>query len=166
MSTQTRQPARAAAPVVVHSDEGEAQWLFDSLVLVRATATDTDGRLTIFETADPPDGRYGPFVSRHYTMIFWVLEGSARFEVGGTDVDVGPGDLVAIPRGVTQSHTTGDEGCHSLLITAPAGLEEMFAVLSRPAARRELPPDAGGPVDRKRLLAIWAGHGIEPLERP
>jgi mannose-6-phosphate isomerase-like protein (cupin superfamily) len=165
-ATTVTQAHHAPAPLLVRRDEGQARWLFDSLVVPKVTGTHTAGRLAIFETTDPPSTDYGWTISHQHDMTFLVLDGAMTFGLGDDDVTLTAGDVLVLPQGARFCHTTGPDGCHSLLLFTPAGPEELFGELSRPAERRELPPDAGPPVDRERLLTLWASHGFEPVDDP
>ena len=41
-------------PLVVRRDEGDARWWFGNLVVIKTTADETAGRLTIVEVTAPP----------------------------------------------------------------------------------------------------------------
>ena len=47
-------PARD--PVAVRSSEGEARWWVGALAVIKATAADTGGQVTIVEVTEPPGG--------------------------------------------------------------------------------------------------------------
>ena len=66
----------------VRSGEGEARWWLGALAVIKATAADTGGQLTVLEVTDPP-GVEAPFHVHHKEdEAFWVLEGDVTFEVG------------------------------------------------------------------------------------
>jgi mannose-6-phosphate isomerase-like protein (cupin superfamily) len=53
-----------------------------------------------------------------HESIFYVIRGRGRVEVGASSVEVGPGDLVFVPRwAVHQSHNAGDEELFILALT-------------------------------------------------
>lgn len=52
MSTQSTK--QTLDPVAVKGGEGEAWWWFDSLAVIKATAADTGGLMTIVEITSPP----------------------------------------------------------------------------------------------------------------
>jgi mannose-6-phosphate isomerase-like protein (cupin superfamily) len=165
-ATTVPQAHRAPAPLVVRREEGQARWLFDSLVVVKATGAHTDGRLVVFEAADPPNSVYPWSISHRYDMTLFVLEGSATFGSVDDDMPLTTGDLLVVPHEVPFRQTTGEDGCRWLLMFTPAGPEELITELSRPADVRELPPDAGPSIDRERLHALWASHGFEQIDDP
>jgi quercetin dioxygenase-like cupin family protein len=154
-------------PVAVASGEGEARWWFDGLAVIKATAADTGGRMTILEITEPANAE-GPWHVHHgEDESFWILDGSATFEVGERTIEARTGDFVFGPRGVPHRYTTGPDGCRLLFIFTPGGFEELLGALSRPAASRTLPPAAGGapPSDAEleRMQAAIRAHGCELL---
>jgi mannose-6-phosphate isomerase-like protein (cupin superfamily) len=165
-ATTVPQAHHTPAPLLVRRDEGQARWLFDSLVVVKATGAHTDGRLSVFEAADPPNSVYPWTISHRHDMTLFVLEGSATFESVDDAMHLAAGDLLVVPHEVPFRQTTGEDGCRWLLLFSPAGPEELITALSRPADARELPPDAGPAVDRERLLTLWASRGFEPIDDP
>jgi mannose-6-phosphate isomerase-like protein (cupin superfamily) len=165
-ATTVPQALHTPSPLLVRRDEGQARWLFDSLVVTKVTGAHTDGRLAIFEASDPPSSVYPWTISHRHDMTLLVLEGSAAFQLVDRDMVLTARDLLVVPREVPYRQTTGEAGCHWLLMFTPAGPEELMAELSRPADTRELPPDAGPALDRERLFALWASHGFEQVDDP
>ena len=50
------------APVAVAREEGEARWWFQCLAVIKATAADTGGQMTIVEVTEPPGAEAPPHV--------------------------------------------------------------------------------------------------------
>lgn len=167
MTQQTSQ-APALGPVAVPSGEGEARWWFGGLAVVKATAADTGGQMTILEITEPPNGE-GPLHVHHTEDEgFWILEGSATFEVGDQTIEARAGDYVFGPRDIPHRYTTGPDGCRMLFIFTPGGFEELLRATSRPAARRAVPTaDEDTPPSDDELQQMQAAiqaHGCELLE--
>src|SRR5215207_6408306 len=79
-------PNQGLQPVAVGNDEGDARWWFGSLAVIKATAADTGGQMAIIEITEPP-GAEGPLHVHHREDEgFWLLEGSATFEVGDATI--------------------------------------------------------------------------------
>jgi len=51
---QTAGTQQSLAPNAVRKDEGEAWWWFGSLAVIKASAADTGGQMTIVEITEPP----------------------------------------------------------------------------------------------------------------
>jgi len=69
-----------------------------------------------------------PLHSHPHEQITYVLEGAIHFQVGDEAHDLGPGDGLAIPGGVTHGGVrVGPEGCRFVEIFTP--LREEYAAL-------------------------------------
>ncbi|MEA2180334.1 MAG: hypothetical protein QOG77_3631 [Solirubrobacteraceae bacterium] len=147
----------------VRAGEGEARWWFGSLAVIKATAADTEGQLTIVEVTEPPGAEAPLHVHHREGEGFWVLEGDVTLEVGDTTIEVGAGDFAWGPRGVPHRYTAGPEGCRMLFLVTPGGFEELVRGMSEPAGSRTLPPPADGPPDMERIAAVAQAHGCELL---
>lgn len=147
----------------VKSEEGEARWWFGGLAVIRATAADTGGQMTIVEMTEPPNMEGPLHVHYREDEAFWVLEGNATIEVGDRVVQAGPGDYVFGPRNVPHRYTTGDAGCRLLFICTPGGFENLVRDMSTPAESRTLPPPTTEEPDWERVAAVAEAHGCKLL---
>ncbi|HYF24485.1 MAG TPA: cupin domain-containing protein [Baekduia sp.] len=158
--------APSMQPIAVPHDGGEARWWSETLAVVKATAADTGGRMTILEITEPPGARAPLHVHHAEDEGFWMLDGSATFEVGGETIEARAGDYVFGPREVPHRYTAGPDGCRMLFLFTPGGFEDVLRELSRPAAARELPPDDMPPPTEEELARMEAAikaHGCELL---
>jgi len=164
MTEQTAQ-MRALEPVAVAAGEGEARWWGPGLAEVKTTAAETNGRMTILEITDPPNTQAPLHVHHQDDEGFWILEGSATFEVGDETFEVRAGDYLFGPRDIPHRYTTGPEGCRMLFIFTPGGFEDLLRAVSVPAERRTLPPaDLVAPTPSARMQAAIRAHGCEILD--
>jgi len=63
--------------------------------------------------------------------LFHILEGEHVFECGGDRFEVGPGDFLALPRGVPHAHRRVMSGAGRLLVmTCPGGFDGFFRMLA------------------------------------
>jgi mannose-6-phosphate isomerase-like protein (cupin superfamily) len=111
----------------VFSRLGELRWL-DALpgesFAPRVSGADTGGALSITEALVTPMS--GPPLHLHNNTDEWiyVLEGRVEFICGGTKFAGGPGDLVAIPRGMPHAFRNFSGKTARLMgVFAPAGFE-------------------------------------------
>jgi quercetin dioxygenase-like cupin family protein len=155
--------AQMLKPVAVARDEGEAWWWFDSLAVIKATATDTSGQMTIIEVTYPPGAQAPLHVHHREDEGFWILEGDVTFEVGDTTIEAHAGDYVFGPRDIPHRFTVGSAGCRMLFILTPGGFENMVIAMSEPAVSRTLPPPSEAEPDWARIAAIAKAHGNELL---
>ena len=75
------QQTQSLDPVAVKSDSGEARWWSKGLAVIKTTAAETAGQMTILEITEPPNSEAPLHVHHGEDEGFWILEGSAIFEV-------------------------------------------------------------------------------------
>ncbi len=150
-------------PVAVGADEGEAWWWFGTLSVMKTTAAETEGQMTIVEITNPP-GYEGPLhVHHNEDEGFWVLEGSARIQIGDRIMEAGAGDYAFGPRDIPHRYSVGEQGCRMLFIFTPGGFEDLILEMSTPATTRTLPPPSDEQPDIERMQAIARKYGCELL---
>jgi quercetin dioxygenase-like cupin family protein len=145
----------------VTAEKGEARWWLGSLAVIKATAADTGGQMTIVEMTCPP-GEAPLHVHHREDEAFWILEGSVTLYVGGEKIEAGPGDYAMGPRDIPHRYTVGPEGCRMLFICVPGGFEKLVRDMSVPADGRTLPPDLGPP-DMEMVARVAEENGCELL---
>jgi len=151
-------------PLAVHAGEGQALWWFGSLAVIKATAADTGGRMTIIEITEPPGAESPLHVHHNEDEGFWILEGDATFEVGDTTIQAHAGDYAYGPRDVPHRYMVGETGCRMLFILTPGGFEGLVREMSEPAASRTIPPPSDEQPDMDQVAAIAARYGCELLD--
>jgi mannose-6-phosphate isomerase-like protein (cupin superfamily) len=150
-------------PMAVASDEGEARWWFSSLAVIKVTAADTAGQMTLVEVAEPP-GADGPLHVHHREDEgFWILEGDATIEIGDRVYEAHTGDFVFGPRGIPHRYTVGSNGCRLLFIMTPGGFEKLVVEMSQPAESRTLPPPSDEEPDWEHVASVARENGCELL---
>jgi quercetin dioxygenase-like cupin family protein len=147
-------------PVAVGKDAGNARWWFGSLAVIKAAAADTGGQMAIIEITEPPGAEALMHVHHREDEGFWLLEGSATFEVGGTTIEAEAGDYLFGPRDIPHRYTVGPAGCRMLFIMTPGGIEEFIIETSEPAASRTLPPPLEEEPDWEELAVRAHAYGI------
>ena len=162
MTEQTPQMT-ALAPLAVPSGEGEACWWFGTLAVIKTTAAETGGQLTIIEVTNPPGFEAPLHVHHRDDEGFWILEGSATFEVGDRTIEARAGDYLFGPRDIPHRYSVGHAGCRMLFIMVPGGMEDVVRATSEPAASRTLPPPPDEEPDIGAIKEIVKEHGYELL---
>jgi quercetin dioxygenase-like cupin family protein len=150
-------------PVFVASDEGEARWWGGGLAVIKASAADTGGQMTIVEVTEPPGAQAPLHVHHKEDEAFWVLDGDATFEIGETTIEARAGDYAFGPRHIPHRYSVGDAGCRMLFILTPGGFEDLVTAMSEPAGSRTLPPPSIEEPDMAEVKAIAEAHGAEIL---
>lgn len=151
-------------PAFVASDEGEARWWGGGLAVIKASAADTGGQMTIVEVTEPPGAEAPLHVHHNEDEAFWVLDGDATFEIGDTTVEARVGDYAFGPRHIPHRYSVGHAGCRMLFILTPAGFEDVVIAMSEPAGARTLPATSTEEPDMAAMKAIAEAHGGEILD--
>jgi quercetin dioxygenase-like cupin family protein len=125
------------------------------------TGEDASGSVALFELTVPGSQRLAaPAHSHdHYEETIYGIEGVLSWTVGGTRIDVGPGQALCIPRGaVHRFDNHGSQDVKALCAITPAAIGPQFfresAVVINAAA--------GGPPDRDKMADIMRRHGLTP----
>ena len=121
---------------------------------------ESGGSVAIFEFHIPAGARV-PVAHSHdgYEETAYGLEGVLRWTVKGTSTDVGPGEVLHIPRGaVHHFENAGEVDAKALGIVTPGILgpdffREVAAILEA---------TAGGPPDTAAIGAVMRRHGLTP----
>jgi quercetin dioxygenase-like cupin family protein len=162
MTQETSQP-RTVQPVTIPGDGGEARWWFGALAVVKATAADTGGGMSIVEVTEPPGADAPLHVHHREDEGFWILDGEITFEVGGTTFEARAGDFAFGPRDVPHRYKVGDSGCRMLFLLTPGGFEGAIMEMSTPARTRTLPPASEQPPEMDGIQDTVASYGCELL---
>jgi len=120
----------------------------------------SEGSVAVFEF-DVPAGANVPVAHSHdgYEETMYGLEGALTWTLSGHDIEVGPGEVLCIPRGtVHRFENRGDVDATALAIVTPGILgpdyfREVAAVVAAAA---------GGPPDLAAVAAVMRRHGLTP----
>jgi quercetin dioxygenase-like cupin family protein len=121
---------------------------------------ETDGALAVFEF-DVPAGAKVPIAHSHdgYEETIYGLAGVLTWTVEGTATDVGPGEVLVIPRGAVHHFDNGGEADASALgivtpgILGPDYFRDVADVLAA---------SVGGPPDLAAIADVMRRHGLTP----
>ena len=123
---------------------------------ILAHGDDTGGTLGVVDMLEVPAGHMPPLHVHHAADEgFYVLRGEVTLYMPGVERTARAGDFVLAPRGIPHSYRVGDEPCHWLVVSSPAGFERFVAA----ASELDTP-------DPDRLAAIAAEYDIEILGPP
>ena len=122
---------------------------------------ESGGSVAVFEF-DVPAGAKVPVAHSHdgYEETVYGLEGVLTWTLEGTPIEVGPGDVLCIPRGaVHQFDNAHDADARQLAIVTPGILgpgyfRDVAAVVAAAA---------GGPPDLAAVAAVMRNHGLTPV---
>jgi quercetin dioxygenase-like cupin family protein len=95
----------------------------------------------------------------HYEETIYGLDGVLTWTVNGKEVEVGPGQMLCIPRGaVHRFDNLGSADAKTLCVITPAAIGPQYF---REVAE-VMVAAAGGPPDRAKLKEIMLRHGLTP----
>jgi quercetin dioxygenase-like cupin family protein len=144
MATGTSEEIRIGQVVIRFLLEGEA----------------SGGSVAVFEF-DVPAGAKVPIAHSHdgYEETIYGLEGVLTWTVGGRQIDIGPGEVLCIPRGVVHRFDNDHVVDAKMLaivspgILGPDFFREMAAVVKAAV---------GGPPDPAAFAEVMRRHGLTP----
>ena len=154
---------RSALPQVLPDGEGEAFWVLGSLLLVKVTASQTDGRFCLVEQR-AAHGMATP-LHRQPTAdeTFTVLDGELRFDCGdGAPADAPAGTTIPVPAGAVHAFEVRTPTARWLDLTT-ASHETFFRAAGVPAPTRTRPPDTAPDA---HAVAAALRNGVEILGPP
>ena len=95
----------------------------------------------------------------HYEETIYGIEGVMVWTVDGQEIEIGPGQMVCIPRGaVHRFDNRADKDAKALCVITPAAIgPEYFREV-----RDVLVAAAGGPPDRAKMAEIMQRYGLVP----
>lgn len=118
------------------------------------------GSVAVFEF-DVPAGARVPIAHSHdgYEETVYGLDGALTWTLAGEELDVGPGEVLCIPRGVVHRFDNPhDVDARALAIVTPGVLGPDYF---REAAA-VVQAAAGGPPDPGAIAAVMRVHGLTP----
>lgn len=147
----------------------EYLWFLDTLVRIQVSERHgSDGMSVLEHRAALGDS---PPLHLHQTEdeIFYVIEGEIRFQLGGEESRLGPGESLLTPKGVPHTYRIESPGgARWLTVTRRGDFERFVRALGRVAEREELPVPAGAPSPEavQTLVRVAQAHGIELVGPP
>jgi len=125
------------------------------------TGEDANGTVALFELSVPAAQRLAaPAHSHdHYEETVYGIEGVLTWTVDGTQIDVGPGQALCIPRGaVHRFDNHGAQDVKALCAITPAAIGPQYFRESAEV----IAAAAGGPPDRVKMGEIMRRYGLTP----
>ncbi len=123
------------------------------------TSDDSGGSASVFEFTVPAGQKLAAPAHKNdaYEEVLYGVAGVLTWTVDGTPIEVGPGQVLCIPRGaVHRFDNFGREDVKQLVVIAPA--------IMGPAYFREaaelLVSAGGGPPDKAKMMDVFRRHGM------
>jgi mannose-6-phosphate isomerase-like protein (cupin superfamily) len=153
-------------PVVTAPGEGTAIWHLDTLMTFKALASETGGRLAVWEQLLPHSSSPPLHVHHGDDEAWFVLDGMLSFQVGESSWTAEAGAFVWAPRGLPHTFRVESPTARMLALAVPGGFDRFVVATGRPAEAATLPPAPDGPPDMGRLIGAAREHGMEVLGPP
>jgi mannose-6-phosphate isomerase-like protein (cupin superfamily) len=152
----------AAQPRCFRSGDGKTYQLGRMTLTFKTTALDSAGAYTLCETIEPPDSGAGLHRHSTYDETHVICEGHFECQLGEQRLELGPGDMMFVPKGVPHSvKSLGPETGRELIISSPGGIFDAFIDEVVTSATHGGNPSKPGPATDFRAVA--AKYGIEFL---
>ncbi|WNJ20268.1 cupin domain-containing protein [Pontibacter sp. G13] len=149
------QAARSQPFKIIGEGQGHQWTVLGDHQTIKLTGADTQGRFTLIEQFMEPGTAIPMHVHDFEDEVFQILEGELSCSIGDQLFMLGPGDTVFAPRRVPHGfQVVGDQPARTSLMVFPAGIEDMFELLS------QLP--AGRP-DFNKVMDICGKFGVRFL---
>jgi quercetin dioxygenase-like cupin family protein len=116
----------------------------------------------MFELVVPPNSRMPvPHYHRDWEETIYGLEGAISFTVAGERVEVRPGEVLFIPRGIVHGFINETQAMAKMLCVLTPGIlgPEFFREMSALMA-------GGAPPDPAKVGEIMKRHGLIPAPPP
>jgi quercetin dioxygenase-like cupin family protein len=141
----------------------EARWWLGALAVIKTTAADTNGQLSIVEVTEAPGAEAPLHVHHREDEAFYVLEGDVTVYVGDEVSTLTAGGCAFGPRGIPHRFKVGPNGCRMLFICTPGGLEKLVREMSVPAESLTMPPPTDEEPDWDHVARTATANGCEML---
>lgn len=129
------------------------------------TGDDSNGSVSVFELLVPGGHKLPAPAHKNdaYEETLYGIEGVLTWSVDGTPIEVGPGQVLCIPRGaVHRFDNMGTEDAKQLVVISPAVMGPAYF---REAAE-VIGDAAGGPPDREKMMEVFRRHGMTVAAPP
>lgn len=152
----------AVQPTHFAPGEGRVYQLGRMTLTFTTTAEHNAGGYTLCEAIEPPASGAGLHRHPTYDETFVICEGHYVFQLGEKRLELGPGDVVFVPRGTPHSFMSmGPEIGRQLIISSPGGIFDAFiAEVAGSKVDSGSPSKPGVATD---FRAIAAKYGMEFL---
>ncbi len=133
--------------------------VFGTEMIVKVDGSKTGGAMTVVESVVPPGSGPPRHVHSREDEMFYVISGRFKMAHGEHEMEVGPGQVIFLPR--KEAHTyknVSNEPARLLVTITPAGFEGFF----RKVSERKLSP----PKDMQEINAVAEKYGLRFVGPP
>jgi quercetin dioxygenase-like cupin family protein len=113
----------------IPAGEKRAYWVHGSLFRFLVSGEETGGSCSAVEILVTPGNGAAPHSHPDANQQYYVLEGQLTFLIGHRTIQVGPGDLLYVPRGTLHAIQNSDTPARMITTFSPAGPEKELLAL-------------------------------------
>lgn len=154
-------PPSAEGLTIIPPNGGESWWVITDHQLMKLTAANTGGALSLWYETVPPGGGPPPHVHYGEDEVFIVTEGEITFQSGEQRWVGAAGTVVFARRGVAHSfQNTLDGVARMIILVTPGGFDNYFREVAYRSDNHELRP----PIQQEefdRLLQAAPKYDLE-----
>jgi quercetin dioxygenase-like cupin family protein len=140
------------------SGEGEQLWFLGTLATIKVPGEASDGRFALIEFLFPRHAS-PPLHTHPQDESYIVQEGRLTVQAGQRRFELLPGAAAVVPMGVEHTFRVDSDTARVLVLSTPAGLEQLVRDGSVPARAPTLPPSDAPRPSPEQLEGIFRAHG-------
>lgn len=142
--------------------EGRSVWLLGGRYTFKVTGKQTGGSYGTVEAECFPGDGAPPHVHHREDESFFVIEGDMSFVCGDKTFLAKPGAFLHIPKGMVHAFRNDTHTVARMLVTySPAGFEQFFDRIGRPAEPGAPRPEVDPEEELLRVMAAAAEFNLE-----
>jgi quercetin dioxygenase-like cupin family protein len=138
--------------------KGEQLWFLGTLAVIKVSGEASDGRFALIEFVFPRDAS-PPLHTHPQDESYIVQEGRLTVQAGDQRFELAAGAAAVVPMGVEHTFRVDSETARVLVLSTPAGLEQLVRDGSVPALTATLPPSDTPRPSPEHLEALFRAHG-------
>ena len=149
-------------PITVDPSAGKILSVVGDNYRILVSGKQTNGAFATIDMLIPPQSGPGPHSHAGFNETFYVIDGEVEVHSEAGTYTAKKGSYVVVPEGgiVHYFKNESNEVAHLLCTVVPAGLDEFFEEIGKPAALGEFTtPPPMDPETMKKLLAIAEKYG-------
>jgi quercetin dioxygenase-like cupin family protein len=150
------------APITVGPTDGKILSVVGDNYRVLVSGKQTNGAFATIDMLIPPKSGPGPHSHAGFNETFYVIDGEVEVHSEAGSYTAKKGSYVVVPEGgvVHYFKNESDQVAHLLCTVVPAGLEEFFEEIGKPATLGEFtPPPPMDPETMKKVAAVAEKYG-------
>ncbi|MGC2372249.1 MAG: cupin domain-containing protein [Solirubrobacteraceae bacterium] len=139
--------------------EGRQVWFLGTLQTVRVPGETVAGRYSLVEALLPHHAS-PPLHTHPQDESFIVLDGRLTVVAGAERFELEVGGIMTVPMGVEHTFRVDSDSARVLVLSTPAGIEQLFLEGGVPATASTLPPPDTPRPSAEEIAEIFNKHHV------